>query len=116
MSSAKLTRHAVARMGQRGFYDDDLDLIRLIGTEVEDGYIVPNRDRQAAERELKRLLERIRRLHVKRVVVASGRVVTVYHAGKAMERRLVRGAEDRSWRLEPATESSIAARGSALSP
>ena len=95
MSQTQLTRHAVARMGQRNFQNDDLDLIRLIGTAVEDGYLVLNRDCQAAERELKLLLERVRRLNGKRLVTVAGRVVTAYRAGKATERRLIRGAEDR---------------------
>ena len=67
-SSWRFTHHAIRRMGQRGFHDDGLGLIQLIGTEVKDGYIVLNRDRQAAEHVLKRLLDRIRRLDGKRVV------------------------------------------------
>jgi hypothetical protein len=93
--SHELTLHAVARMGQRAIRKDDLDLIMLIGTEVEDGYIVLNRDCQAAEQELKCLLDRVRRLGGKRLVVASGRIVTAYHAGRATGQRLVRSTEDR---------------------
>lgn len=95
MSKTALTRHAMMRMGQRAFRDDDIDLIALIGTQVEDGYIVLNRDRQAAERELKRLLERIRRLSGKRLVVTGGSIVTAYRAYKATERKLIRNIEDR---------------------
>jgi len=95
MSQNQLTRHAVARMAQRGFRGDDHDLIRLIGTPVEDGYLVRDRDYQAAERELKLLLERVRRLNGKRLVIAAGRIVTAYPAGKATKRRLIRGAEER---------------------
>jgi hypothetical protein len=95
MAISQLTRHAIQRMGQRGFQEDDLELIQLIGTEVESGVIVLNRDYLAAEHELKRLQERIRRLVGKRLVVADGRVITAYRASKATERRLVRQSGDR---------------------
>jgi len=72
-----------------------VSLIQLIGTEVESGVIVLNRDCLAAEHELKRLQERIRRLVGKRLVVADGRVITAYRASKATERRLVRQSGDR---------------------
>ncbi len=67
----------------------------MIGTPVGDGYIVLNHDSQAAERELKRMAEHIRRLIGKRLVIADGRVVTAYRTNKATERRLIRKAEDR---------------------
>jgi hypothetical protein len=87
-----LTRHALARLGQRAISGDDIDLIVLIGTEVEDGYLVRSKDRQAAERHLKRLLEQVRRLEGKRAVIADSRVVTAYHARPAKERSLLRAA------------------------
>jgi len=95
MAISRLTRHAIQRMGQRGFQEDDLELIQLIGTEVESGFIVLRRDRLAADHELKRLQERISRLDGKRIVVADGRVITAYRASKATERRLVRQSGDR---------------------
>jgi hypothetical protein len=95
MSPAAISQHALTRMSQRAFQEDDLDLIRMIGTEVNDGFMVLNRDRQAAERVLKALLQRIRRLDGKRIVVAGGRVVTVYHAHETKQRRLLRRAEQR---------------------
>lgn len=94
MTSA-LTHHAVIRMVQRAISKDDLDLIMLIGIEVEDGYLVRSKDCQAAERQLKHLLNQVRRLDGKRVVVADGRVVTAYHAHPAKERSLLRGSEQR---------------------
>ncbi|MBU6497181.1 MAG: hypothetical protein KGJ41_13625 [Rhodospirillales bacterium] len=95
MSNTSLTRHAIERMGQRGFRDDDLDLIRLIGTPVEDGYLVLVRDCQAAERDLKRLWERIRHLNGKRLVEKGGCVVTAYRATKTKERQLMRRGSER---------------------
>jgi hypothetical protein len=79
-------------MDQRAISRDDLDLIMLIGTEVEGGYLVRNKDCQTAERHLKQLLERVRRLDGKRVVLADGKIVTAYHARPAKERNLLRSA------------------------
>ncbi len=93
MSATELTRHAITRLAQRGFHDGDVDLIQLIGTGVEDGFFVFDRDCQAAEHELRRLMERIRRLRGKRVVTTTaGHVITAYRVGKATEQRLVRAA------------------------
>ena len=89
------TRHAVSCMAQRDIGDDDLDLIMMIGTEVEDGYIVLTRDCKAAEGELKRLLDRVRRLNGKRLVVEGNQVITTYHAGDGTRRQLIRRAEER---------------------
>lgn len=55
MNSLDLTAHAVKRMAQRGLADDDLELIRWIGTEVEGGYLVREKDFQALDRELRNL-------------------------------------------------------------
>jgi hypothetical protein len=83
-------------MAQRGIGSDDLELITMIGTEVEDGYLVREKDFQALDHEVKQWLQRARRLVGKRLVVDSGRVVTAYHADRGKKRRLLRGAEDRS--------------------
>jgi hypothetical protein len=83
-------------MAQRGIAGDDLELIRWIGTEVEGGYLVRERDFQALDRELKQWRQRARRLVGKRLVVEGGRVVTAYQADHSKERRLLRTAEDRS--------------------
>jgi hypothetical protein len=96
MTTLNSTTHAAARMSQRGIRDDDLELILEIGTEVEGGYIVLKKDYRAYDCELKRKRERVRRLVGKRVVVEGDRVVTAYHAEPKKQRRLIRGAEDRS--------------------
>jgi hypothetical protein len=85
-------------MVQRAIRDDDLELITLIGTEVEGGYLVREKDCQAVERQVKHLLDRVWRLRGKRCVIAEGRIVTAYHTRRTKERRLLRGAEQRSMR------------------
>ena len=96
MTDLSLTRHAIVRAAQRGIAGDDLDLIMLIGTEVEDGYFVRNKDCEAVGRQLRHLADQVRRLKGKYVVVAADRLVTVYQAAKTKERRLLRRAEQRN--------------------
>ena len=88
------TQHAVVRMEQRGIPAQDAELIVLIGTEVDGGYLVRSKDVQAAEREIKRLLARIRRLRGKRLVIAEGRIITAYQATCRHQRGLLRRAHE----------------------
>ena len=97
MNEVKLTQHAITRMAQRAVHDDDIDLVMMIGTAVEDGYLVRVRDCQAAERELKGLLQRVRRLSGLRLVVDGSQVLTAYRARQSTERRLMRRAEGREF-------------------
>ena len=90
MMDIQLTKHARERLAQRAIARADVDLLLLIGTDVEAGYVVRQKDFQEFERALKQLRDRARRLVGKRVVIESGRVITAYHAGRDTERRLLR--------------------------
>jgi hypothetical protein len=92
MSALHLTHHAILRMSQRGIRLDDLELAELIGTKVEGGCLVTQKDRQAAMCELKKLIHQIERLDGKRVVRAADAIVTAYHANRGKQRRLLRRA------------------------
>jgi hypothetical protein len=92
MSALVLTGHAAVRMAQRSINMKDADLIALIGTEVEGGYLVLARDCQKIETELKQFLDRIWRICGKRLVISNGRIVTAYHASKSRHRQLRRNA------------------------
>lgn len=94
MNALMLTDHAAVRMAQRSIKNKDADLIALIGTEVNDGYLVTNQDYQKVERGLKKILESCRRVRGKRLVVAHGQIVTAYHASRRDERRLLRNAHE----------------------
>jgi hypothetical protein len=97
MSNAiRTTAHGAVRMAQRGFCADDVSLATLIGTEVEGGILVREKDFQALDRELKQLRDHAKRLVGKRLVIEAGRLVTAYHATRSKERRLLRNAQDRS--------------------
>lgn len=95
MSSLPFTHHAISRMSQRGIDLDDIEIVEWIGTEVEGGYLVRQKDFQAVDRELKRLRDQMRRLVGKRLVREGLTVVTAYHACRGKQRRLLRNAEER---------------------
>jgi hypothetical protein len=93
MNSLHLTAHAVMRMSQRGVANDDVELIRWIGTEVEGGYLVREKDFQALDRELKQLRDQVRKLVGKRLVLEGDRVITAYHAARSKQRVLLRDTD-----------------------
>jgi hypothetical protein len=101
MTAFTLTDHAALRMAQRGMSMRDAELAALIGTEVDDGYLVLAKNCKTLESELKALSDRVRKLQGKRLVVAAnGRIVTAYRASKRRARRLVRAAYERDLSLD----------------
>jgi len=90
MSTLEITRHAQARMAQRGINESDIDLMMLLATEVDDGLVIRKRDCESAVRELKRLSLRIERLAGKRLVYVDGRLITAYCASPTKSKRLLR--------------------------
>jgi hypothetical protein len=95
VNNLAISRHAVVRLAQRGIRATNAELIALIGTEIDDGYVVLTKDYQQAEAVLKNFLDRLRRVVGKRLVVADGRIITAYHLRKNVQRRLLRAAHDR---------------------
>lgn len=94
MSAITVTRHATARMQQRGIPSRDAELIVLIGTAVEDGYLVRAKDVQEALRDLKRLMSRITHLEGKRLVMDGNNMLTAYPTNRRKQRRLLRGVRE----------------------
>ena len=94
MSALTLTQHAIVRMSQRGIRPRDLELAQYIGTEVEEGILVREKDYRNFERQIKKMLDDARRLVGRRLVQKDGVVVTAYHATTAKERRLLRTGRD----------------------
>jgi hypothetical protein len=90
MNPLFLTVHATIRLSQRGLASDDVELIRWIGTEVEGGYLVREKDFQMLDRKLKQLRDQARKLVGKRLVLEGDRVITAYHAARSKQRVLVR--------------------------
>jgi len=92
-----LTEHALIRMAQRGIKIEDAELIELVGSEVEDGFIVLDRDYRRLEVDVRKLLDAVRRVRGKRLVVAGGCVVTAYYPSKRRHRRLLRNTYEREF-------------------
>ncbi|GIW57045.1 MAG: hypothetical protein KatS3mg082_3449 [Nitrospiraceae bacterium] len=84
------TKHAVERFAQRGFMLDDAEIIMQLGTEVEDGFLVCDRECRQVEEQLRAILRRLDRLRGARLVVEGSTVVTVYRAGKRKQKQLLK--------------------------
>lgn len=90
MSGPCLTRHARTWAAQRALRGEDLELASRLGTEVEGGVLVRERDVRAYEEELRRQIARARRLVGARLVLAGNALVTAYRARPSARRRLLR--------------------------
>jgi hypothetical protein len=66
----------------------------MLGTEVEDGFLVLRRDCQQAENALKQLLKKIWRLEGKRLILAESKVVTTYRTQRKQNRQILRRARE----------------------
>jgi len=90
-----LSQHARTRVQQRGFYENDPEIIYKIGTLVDDSMLLTNKDVDHAIREHKREIEILERLRGCRVVVGeSGNVITIYNASRKTQKRLLRGTHN----------------------
>lgn len=85
------THYGLTRMAQRGFVDEDLSLIMLHGTNVDDNIVmITNADRDRIVGNLKSQIRRIERLNNKKVVVGNGSLITVYHSTKSDQKKAMR--------------------------
>ena len=89
MTSLAITRHAEARMSQRGIRETDLDFLLVHGTDMgADRIMLMKRDAAKAIRDLKKRIADVERLTGKVIVVAEGCLVTAYHeAGRTRRPR-----------------------------
>lgn len=88
MTSLAITRHAQARMSQRGIRETDVDFLLAHGTDMgADRIMLTKRDAAKAIRDLKKRIAHIERLTGKVIVVAEGCLVTAYHEAKRTRRR-----------------------------
>lgn len=95
MSTLELTKHAEKRFSQRSLNPDDLALLLRIGSETHEGFMVLERDFRAFERDIKRLLQRVKHIVGKRIIVESCQVITGYHCSKNIEKQLLRNSKER---------------------
>lgn len=83
-----LTQHAQTRIRQRGFREQDMELIVECGTLVRPGlHVLRDRDVAKEIRAAKQRIQTLERLRGSAAVVEQGVVVTRYHlAGQAGKR------------------------------
>jgi hypothetical protein len=96
MTGLIASTHAATRLAQRAVSDSDLNWVLQLGREVDDGLLVLEKDAEAAARELERQAQRIRHLAGMRAVRDGDRLITVYRARPAKQKRLLRHAERRN--------------------
>ena len=78
------TRHAEARMRQRGFRDEDIRLALNASTQVaNDAFVLTNRDAAREIQKRKREIQTLERLRGCKLIVEDGALVTCYRAVSA---------------------------------
>jgi len=80
MHDLPLTRHAEARMRQRGFRNADIGLVLSAATRVaDDAFLLTDKDaaREIARR--RREIQHLERLRGTKIIVEGGEVITLYH-------------------------------------
>jgi len=83
MSGLIISRHAEARMRQRGWHKSDVELVLRYGSpDGKDVYFLSRKDAELAIHAHKREIERIERAVGSKVVLASNTIVTVYKSGR----------------------------------
>lgn len=93
--NCQLTLHARVRSAQRGLSLGDIELVRSFGTPVEGGYLLREKEAREEARRWRQRADRLERLAGARVVDVDGCIVTVYHAARSTEEKLLRGAHER---------------------
>lgn len=90
-TAVDMTRHANARIRQRGLTEHDVNLIRAVGETVEDGFLMTNRAIDLQVQALRRQIARMERLRGVAVIEDGNTIITVYRADRKRVRRLLAG-------------------------
>ena len=94
MTELSLTRHAETRMRQRGYKDEDVDLVFRVGTRVaDDAFLLTDKDAARAIRKRKQEIQQLERLRGSQVIVEGETLITLYHTTMRKRRR-----NRKSWR------------------
>jgi hypothetical protein len=102
-----LTRHAEARIRQRGLRESDLAVIVAAGTPVDgDSLLLLAQDVEREIRRRKQEIGTLERLRGCRIILAGETVVTVYRPSRKMEERLLQGEPRRPSRPNPFPQMS----------
>ena len=90
-----VTRHAEARMRQRGYAEYDLEWLLEIGEETHEGLFVTHRRARELAYRFRRLADRIERLAGTLLVIQNGRLVTIYRPDRRKGKRLPKAPRHR---------------------
>ena len=85
-----LSTHAEQRMQQRGFRKQDIDLVRVWGTPVDDGILLLQKDVAEAMRRKEPEIDRLRHLRDTMLVIRNGVVLTCFRETEKRIRRTLR--------------------------
>jgi len=97
MSTIFSSRHAEARMRQRGLRNSDIELILRCASEVGgDVYFLGRRDVEREIRLRKREIQALERLSGQKIVLAGQTIVTCYKSRKSDQRRMFRKGRRRA--------------------
>lgn len=88
----QVTQHADVRARQRGFRDEDVELILTYGTDTDEGAVLTAADARRGVEVLKRQIAAIERLTGAAVVTDGAQVVTLYHPRPGRARHMLRRA------------------------
>lgn len=91
VNNLKFSKHASKRMKQRAIGEDDIKLILLYGSQIDDAvYFLSNKDADTEIRRHKLEIQTLERLRNKKVVLANDTIVTCYHSHRKNQRQTLR--------------------------
>lgn len=91
MTAVFPTRHAEARMQQRGLSSADIQLVLSAGTQMDDEvFFLTNDDADREITELKRTISSLERLRGQKVVCSGESIITSYKSRRKDQKRMMR--------------------------
>lgn len=97
VSDPVVSKHAAARLRQRGYRDRDVEVVLAHGTHLNEATVLTDEDAARAIAAKKREIHELERLRGTAVVVADGVVASVYRPDRRRLRRFM-GRANRSCR------------------
>lgn len=89
----QFSKHGMARMNQRGFTKDDLELVRRYGSQINDSdaevYFLRDKDVQKEIDRCKHEIQRLTHLRGSKVVIRNNELVTAVRSGRQHSKKLL---------------------------